>query len=166
MNEQLNWYVLYTRPNNEKKVFNELNKRDITTFLPTKKVTRKWSDREKKIEVPLFPNYLFVKVPTRQMWLALTVNGVLQYITFDGTPVVVKETDVAMVKKLLTGGSAIRNEECCVKGDKVKVSNGPLAGLYGMVTEKKGLTRLYVELEAIQRVISVDIDAGLLEKVK
>ncbi len=159
------WYVVYTYPNSEKKIYNELEKRRVTAFLPTRKVTRQWSDRKKKLEIPLFPNYVFVKVPPREMWMVLMVNGIVRFISFEGTPATVKDAEIEMVQKLLTECYEINDEDITLVGEKVKVKGGPLAGLTGSVIECKGRARLHVALETIGRAVSVNIDADLLERL-
>lgn len=135
--KQDNWYVVYTYPNSEKKIYNELNKRAITAFLPTKKVVRQWSDRKKKLEIPLFPNYIFVKLPPKQMWVVLMIDGVVRFISFDGAPVVVRDTEIDVVKKLISASSEVNNENFCIQGEKVQVKEGPLSGLVGRVVTQR-----------------------------
>ena len=158
-----NWYVVYTYPNSEKKIYNELNKRNITAFLPTKKVVRQWSDRKKHIEIPLFPNYVFVKIPPKEMWMVLMIDSVVRFVTFDGRPAVVKDSEIDMVIKLISGTNVVTNDNYCIKGQKVQVKEGPFTGIVGRVLSRKGTTRLYVEIETVNIKISVDIEAALLE---
>ncbi len=161
-----NWYVVYTYPNTEKKVCNELNKREITAYLPTIEVTRQWSDRKKKLEVPLFPNYLFVKITSIKMWMVLAVKGVVKFVSFDNAPKVVQDSEISWVRKLIQGTGILGREASPCKGDKVQVTQGPLSGLVGRVSSDKGLTRLFVELEALQQFVSVEINADLLQKIE
>ncbi|MBD0260072.1 MAG: UpxY family transcription antiterminator, partial [Cytophagales bacterium] len=163
MTKQDNWYVVYTYPNSEKKIYNELSRREISAFLPTKKVTRQWSDRKKNIDVPLFPNYLFVKVNSSATWQVLLVNGVVKYITCNGAPAVVKQKEIDWIRQLQLGCNPTTNDAFNRTGEKVQVKRGPLTGMVGKVAEKKGTTRLYVELETLNQTVSVDIDAALLE---
>ncbi len=158
------WYVIYTYPNNEKKIYNELCKRDITAFLPTKKTIRQWSDRKKWIEVPLFPNYVFVKVPVEATWEILMIDGVVKYVTFSGARAVVTEREIECVRRLLLGIDVSTSDFLNVTGEAVRVKQGPLAGMKGKVVCRRGATRFYVELESINHTISVEIDAALLAK--
>ena len=166
MIKQDKWYVVYTYPNSEKKIYNELNKREITAFLPLRTEVRQWHDRKKIMEAPLFPNYVFVKVAPRDLWTALSVTGVVRYITFDGAPAVVRDSEVDLVKRMLASHATVHNEALHVNGEKVQVTQGPLAGLTGKVVHKKGLTKLYIELETVRQTLSVEIDAALLSRVQ
>lgn len=161
-----NWYVVYTYPNSEKKIYNELTKRNITAFLPTIKEVRRWSDRNKTVEVPLFPNYVFVEVTPKEMWVVTLIARVVRFITFDAVSVVVKNTEIDLIKKLLSETNDVRPESFPVKGEKVLVEEGPFAGLVGRVTDKKGANRLYIELTSIHQAVSVDIDACNLGRLK
>lgn len=164
--KQKNWYVVYTCPNKEKKICHELGRRNITAFLPTMQVVRQWSDRKKSIEVPLFPNYLFVNIPPGERWVVLMVSGVVNFVVYNGIPAVVKDTEIDLVKKIILERTEISTGHCCITGEKVRVKHGPLAGLVGRVIGQKGMLRLYVELETIHQSISIDIDASFLTSIE
>ncbi|MDN5217521.1 UpxY family transcription antiterminator [Fulvivirgaceae bacterium BMA12] len=165
MTRHNNWYVVYTYPNSEKKIYNELNKREITAYLPTKGVVRQWSDRKKKLEVPLFPNYVFVNIPPKDMWMVLMVNGVVKFVSFNGTPAVVRDSEIDLVKRLSSKANVVSNKNFYIRGEKVQVKEGVFSGLVGKVMNKKGMTRLYVELETAHLMFSIDIEAALLKKL-
>ena len=164
--EQQNWYVVYTYPNTEKRICNDLTRRQITSFLPIQKVVRQWSDRKKQLEVPLFPSYVFVKIHSKDMWMVTMVDGVARFVSFNGTPAIVKESEVDVIKKIISGARSIRNESnCLTEGDYVQIKNGPLTGLEGRGVCKQGNTRLYHNLTSINKMISVAIDADNLSKI-
>ena len=84
MSTQLNqsdWIVIYTYPKFEQKIEKELIKIDIETFLPMHEVVRQWSDRKKKLTLPLFPNYLFVRTDSRNRWKVLAIKGVVKFLS-------------------------------------------------------------------------------------
>lgn len=91
-------------------------------------------------------------------------NGVVKFVSFEGGPAVVKENEIEVVRLIASHHYSVNNEGCPVEGEKVKVNCGPLAGLEGKVLYKNGATRLCIELEAIQQFVSINIDAGLLDK--
>jgi len=165
---ELQWLVLYTLPQKEKKVYLELIKREFEVFLPLHNVVRQWSDRKKTLSVPLFPNYIFVKTDQREMWSALKIQGALRYISFGGAPAVVGELEIELVKKLLYHNVAIKNEESFdfyQRGEKVKVKEGPFKGFEGEILERKSTTRLYLQLLTINRIVSIDVALNCLEKI-
>jgi transcription antitermination factor NusG len=161
------WYAVYTYPNNEKKVSKELNRREITNFLPLRKEVRQWSDRKNIVELPLFPSYVFVKVSPREMWRVLMVDGVVRFISFAEGPAVVKESEVELIKTITTSCNAVNNEDYLAKGEEVQVRHGPLKGLVGKVSlSRKGITKLYIELDTMQQTVSIEIDTTLLERLQ
>ena len=160
-----NWYVIYTYPNQEKKIYNELCKRGLNAFLPVTKVLRRWSDRNKLIEIPLFLNYMFVNIYLNEIWKVLMLNGVSKFVSFNGSQSIIKEEEIECIRKMMVAPGELRNEKSDIKGQRVKVMYGPLAGLEGKILDRKGLTRFYVALESINQIISVDIYTANLAKI-
>jgi len=89
------WYIVYTFPNLEKKIYNELTKKKIKAYLPLQNVIRQWSDRKKEIKVPMFPNYVFINSTERERFNLLKIAGVLKFITFEGKPAMVSEDEIS-----------------------------------------------------------------------
>jgi transcriptional antiterminator RfaH len=158
------WYVVYTHPNFEKKVYNSLQQRDIISFLPFRKITRQWSDRKKTMEVPLFPNYLFVYTTIHDRFKVLEVPGAARYISFDGTPVTITDNEISMIKKMMTEPDVMI--ESYLEGDSVKITDGPFTGLTGIVFERKGRTRFGVKLNAINQSLSVEFNRSSIAKIQ
>src|SRR6186997_303962 len=98
---QAHWYALYTRPRHEKQVFEDLTNRGIEAFLPTYKVRRRWSDRYKIVEEPLFKNYLFVRMPIERYHDSLRPYGAVSFVKFDGRPAEITEVEVEAVRRLV-----------------------------------------------------------------
>lgn len=93
--EETRWCIVYTRPNAEKRICTELSKMSIKTYLPIQKVSKS----NKDLEMPLFPNYLFVNVNNAQTWAVLNVVGVVKYLEGDNkSPLVVPEKEIEKVK--------------------------------------------------------------------
>ncbi len=166
-NTQMQWHVVYTCPNNEKKVHNELHRHNIISFLPMVNVVRQRSDRQKKLQVPLFRSYLFVKIPQGQRYRVLNFSGVVNFVTYNGAPAILKEHEIDTINKFLANDVNICTEEPTPLGvgEKVRVVVGPLNGIEGVVLQKKGDKRLFVELKTIHQTVSVDIPLNYLQKV-
>lgn len=154
------WYLVYTYPKAEKKVDSKLREIGITTFLPMHKVVKQWSDRKKKLEVPLFPNYVFVCIPHRERFKALQVKGVVRFISFEGQPVIVKDAIVDSLKTMLTGSADVSNEEFYQEGMPVRISHGQFVGAEGTLIRKNGKNRLLVKINVLHTCVSVDISAS------
>ena len=95
------WHALYTRPRHEKHVFEELGARQIEAFLSTLKVRRRWSDRYKLIDEPLFKNYVFVCIDSDRYQDTLRPYGAVSLIKFDGRPAVIPEQEIGDVRRLV-----------------------------------------------------------------
>jgi transcription antitermination factor NusG len=95
------WYVLYTRPRWEKKVNVLLADKGFEGYCPLNKVRRKWSDRYKTVEEPLFKSYVFVHVEQSQLTALRAVPGVLNFVYWNGKPAIVREKEIIDIKKFL-----------------------------------------------------------------
>lgn len=157
------WYVVYTFPNSEKKVHTCLVQKDMTSFLPLQKVTRQWSDRKKIVEIPLFPNYIFVYTTSHEKFKVLDIDGVSRYITYNGSPATISEKDITTIKRLI-GNSEVVVEKY-LEGDTVKIVDGPFIGLSGVVFERKGKTRFGIKIASINQSISVELDISSIKKI-
>jgi transcription antitermination factor NusG len=141
-------------------------------YLPVQTEVRQWSDRKKTLEVPLFPNYIFVKITPSEWLKVLNVHGIVRFVCFEGQPAVIPDREIMLIKDLLSrninlsaGDSAACQAAGISIGEKVRVTQGPFVGLEGTVIEQQGHKRLFIKLETIERAISVDVSACSLEKV-
>ncbi len=158
-----NWYIVYTFPNLEKKIYNELTKKNIKAYLPLQNVIRQWSDRKKEIKIPMFPNYVFINSSERERFNLLKIGGVLKFITFEGKPAVVSEAEISSIMKFET--MVFEIEANLVSGDEVIIVDGPFTGLQGRLFLKKGKERLGVHLSSINQSLSVEVCSSSLRKV-
>lgn len=102
MNKNYKWYTLYVRSRHEKSVCQELSGQGIQTFLPLKHTRKRWSDRLKDIEEPMFPNYLFVKINCREYFQVLNLRSVFSFISFDQEPYVMNENVIQAINDIIT----------------------------------------------------------------
>lgn len=119
------WYVLYTKPRAEKRVADFLSNINLEVFCPMVTEVRQWSDRKKKVKIPLFTSYVFINIKERERYKAFDVPGVVKYLYWLGKPAVVKDVEIQVIQQWLEGGML---EEVSVShlspGDKVKFSSG------------------------------------------
>ena len=101
INSEYKWFAVYTRLNHEKKVRESLKEKNIEVFLPTKKTIRKWSDRAKWIEEPLFRPYVFVYVSNKEYYKVLQTPSVISYICFEGKAAQIKDKEIMFIKALV-----------------------------------------------------------------
>src|SRR6266550_1591603 len=160
------WYSVYTRPRHEKHVLKELNEKHIEAFLPTYKVRRRWSDRYKIVEEPLFKNYLFVNVDyDRRYYDTLRPYGAVSFVSFDGTPATIPAAEIEAIRRLVTCELPYSPHPYLKVGRKVRVKFGPLAGCEGILIRKKSISRLVLSVNLLQQAVSAEIDADCVEPI-
>ena len=162
MNGSSAWYVLYTRPKLEARVSKLLQDRNIESFLPTHRVLRFWADRKKYLEVPLFPCYVFVNTTHKERYQALRVNGVVRFVSFLGQPAVVPESQIHAIRAVLNEKMEFHTEPLFKVGQRVEIMGGPLEGIAGHLEEVRGKTRFIVNIDCIDRSLTIEIDRSLL----
>jgi transcription antitermination factor NusG len=95
------WYAVYTKPRWEKKIDAMLGERGITSYCPLNKVRRKWSDRFKVVEEPLFKSYVFVRITDKEMSAVRQVSGVINFVYWNNKPATIKDEEVDQIKRFL-----------------------------------------------------------------
>ena len=121
------WYVVYTKPRWEKKVYRLFEERRIEAYCPLNRVRKKWSDRIKWIDEPLFKSYVFVNVAEEELSAIRLVNGVVNFVYWLGKPAVVKDKEIEIIRKFLNEYEDVRVEPVELKKDtKVTIRKGVL----------------------------------------
>ena len=132
------WYALYTRPRWEKKVNNLLLQKGIEVYCPLNKVRRKWSDRIKTVEEPLFKSYVFVKVSDEDRTKVRMTDGVVNFVYWEGKPAIIKEKEIQTIKRFLDEHENVEVVKIELnEGDRVQVVAGPMMDQEGKVLEVK-----------------------------
>jgi len=163
--QQLSWYALYTRSRHEKLVEETLGRKGIETFLPLRKIKRKWSDRSKIIHEPLFKGYLFVQMKLEQRLQVLQAKGVVRLIGTRAEPVPVPERDLIAIRAFIEDEIPIDPYPYLKEGERVVVKNGKFRGVEGFLVCKKNQHRLIISLDLLQQSCSIEIDAANVEPV-
>ena len=159
------WIAVYTKPRHEKTVEKELQKKGFEVYLPLLKQRRKWSDRKKWVEFPLFRSYIFVKTEIKNALFVLQTLGVVKVVKFGGEVAVIQNDSIQAIKLMIEGGYSPEATDYFVKGDPVEVKDGPLKGLIGEVIRVDNHDRLLVRVDAIQHSVSVQINRAFLKSV-
>ena len=160
------WIAIYTKSRHEKVVAKKLVENGFEVYLPMLKEKRKWSDRKKWVEFPMFKSYIFVKTELKNSLFALQVSGVVKIIRFGEKIATLKESNIQAIKLMLEGGYNPKPIEYFIKGDPVEVKDGPLKGLIGEVTQIDRDNHLIIRVDAIQHSISVKIKRGFITQIK
>jgi transcriptional antiterminator NusG len=162
------WYVFYTKSRQEKKVRELLQKNGYEVFLPMQKVMRQWSDRKKKVEVPLFNSYIFVREMEHHIPSVLKIPGLSWNIRYNDKPAILRLEEYKLIQRFITTGLFLETTgveaDIFKVGDKAKIIDGPLAGMTGVLTGEGKNQRFNILLEGIQQVIQIQIPAALLVK--
>jgi transcription antitermination factor NusG len=158
-----NWYTAYTFPNTEKKVHSELSRQNILSYLPVQQVVRQWSDRKKKLIVPLFPSYIFINTDQKRKFDLLNIKGILRFVSFERKLAIVTDEEIASIKKVENAEFEI--EPHLVDGDNVIITYGPFTGLKGKLFNKLGKRRFGLRINALNQSLSIDILASFVKKI-
>jgi transcription antitermination factor NusG len=159
------WYAAYTSANHEKRVAIQLGQRSVEHFLPLYESVRRWKDRRMKLELPLFPGYVFVRMALRDRLKVLQVPGVACLVGFGGLPCALPETEIEAVQTCLARKAGLEPHPYVEVGRRVRVKAGPLCGLEGMVVRRKNRSRFVISLELIKRSVAVEVEALEVEPV-
>lgn len=161
-NEVAHWYAAYTLANHERGVAEQLVRKGVQNFLPLYESIRQWKDRRVRLQLPLFPGYVFVRIALSEKLAVLRLTGVARLVGFGERPVPLSNEEVEGLRKGM--GSQLRMEPhpyvSMSKGQRVRILRGPLAGMEGVLLRNKGNFRLVLSIDLIMRSIVVDVDGG------
>ena len=157
------WFALQVRTRHEVAVANFLSAKGYEPFVPLYKNRRRWSDRIKVVEAPLFPGYLFCRFDVYSRLPILTTPGVVQIVGLNRAPVPVDEAEIGAIEQLVASGFPSQPWPFLQAGDHVQIDSGPLRGLEGLLVEFKGSHRLVVSVGLLQRSVAVEIDSALVK---
>ncbi len=166
MDKELKWYVVYTKSRSEKKINERLEKIGIETYLPLIKTLRQWSDRKKKVEIPLINSYIFVKANKLNYTSILNTEGVINFIKFENKHASIPDNQINNLKILMQDSNdiTVSNNEF-IKGEKIKIEFGKFKGYNGEIKELKGKHKLIVYIQALNTSFSLEISVENVSKV-
>jgi transcription antitermination factor NusG len=158
------WYAAYTRANHEKRAHEQLLQRSIDSLLPRYLSVRNWKDRRVRLQMPLFPGYVFVRISLEERLRVLEVPSVARLVGFSGVPAALSEQDMACLRLLAENTSAQPHPYLSV-GHRVRVTRGPLQGAEGILVRRKRNLRVVLSVDLIERSVVVDVSETDLEPV-
>ena len=159
------WIVVRSKPRSEKVAHNELVKKNIEAYLPLLKERRKWSDRKKWVEFPLFSSYLFARIDIKDSIFVLQTQGVNTIVKFGKQIAIVQNSVIEAIRLAMEGGYQLEPVEYFVEGNIVEVVAGPMKGVKGIVAKLKGQNRLIIKIDAIQQALSIQIESKFIRKL-
>ncbi len=160
------WYAFVTRPRHEKKVKSYLDGVAIESYLPLKKTLNQWKDRKKWVESPLFSCYIFAKIPYIYRYDVLKATSVVRIVGFNNQPTPVLDEEIEAIKIYLASNVDVNVHDGFVKGDEVRINNGPLSGMEGFLVDFRGRRWFEIYISAIGKSILVDCTENIVKKAQ
>lgn len=161
------WYALVTRPKAEKKVYERLLSSGEQVYLPLLTSIKQWSDRKKKVELPMIPSYVFVKTKESELNHLLSDIGVVRVFKYLKKPAVIQEKEIDALKILTSDSEKVSIVDCksFCKGEKIEIIKGPFKGLQAEYVQFQGKHRIIIKTVALGVVMEVNIPMSFVEKM-
>jgi transcription antitermination factor NusG len=162
------WYAIYTRSNFEKRVAAELSSKGVEAYLPTVTETHRWKDRNKQVDVPVFPGYVFVRFvdSPENRESVLRATGVARILGQGSTIEAVPDVEILSIQRLLLSKKALFLYPYLREGSRVRVIRGALRGIEGLLIRIKNENRLVVSIELLSQSVATEIDTRDLELIQ
>jgi transcription antitermination factor NusG len=165
MDEQRRWFAVFTRTHHEKRVAQYYAEREIEHLLLIGRVVRQWSHyRKVTLELPLFPNYIFVHISRRERTAAMQVPGALSLVGQNSIPAALPDAEIESLREGLMLRNAAPHPYLAV-GARARINKGPLAGRTGFVLRNKNGCRVVLTVDLIMRSFAVEVDAADVELI-
>jgi transcription antitermination factor NusG len=146
-----NWFALYTKPRSEFKAAGQLENIEVHYYLPTVTSLKQWSDRKKKITEPIIRGYIFIKADEKERLLALEQYSIVRCVTERGKPAIIPEWQIENLKKMLEYKGDFYVMNGLVPGKKVRIKEGPFAGVVATYRESENDKTISVAIELLNR---------------
>ena len=156
------WYALFLECNQEKRVALHLAARDIEHFLPCYESLRQWKDRRVKLQRPLFPGYVFVRIALVERTRAVTIPHVVAFVGPKALPSVISDEEIAGIRRALEY-RRIEPHPYLKVGQRVAITRGLLSGMQGILVRQSNGARVVVSLETITCAFAVEVDLDSLD---
>ncbi len=160
---ELPWFALQVRTRHETGIASFLEAKGYEQFVPLYKLRKRWSDRIKVTEAPLFPGYLFCRFDPQYRLPVLKTPGVIQIVGYNRIPAPIDEIEINAIQTLIASGLPTQPWPFLAVGDHVRIESGSLRGLDGIVVKLKENHRLVVSVTLLRRSVAVEIDSALVE---
>ena len=152
------WFALHVKVRQERMTAHALQRRGFEQFLPLFKIRRRWSDRIKELEMPLFCRYVFCRFHAEDRLRVLTTPGVEYVVGTGKVPVPISDDQIAALEAVMKSGASAQPWPFLRAGQWVRIEAGTLAGLEGILQDFRGSRRLVISVSLLQRSVAVEID--------
>lgn len=134
-------------------------------LLPLYRSRRRWSDRIKELDLPLFDGYVFCRLNPEHRLPVLTIPGVLHFVGTGKAPIAVPDAEIAALQAVMRSGAAAEPWPHLRVGQRIRIDRGPLRNLEGILVEVKGRSRLVVSVSLLQRSVAVEVDRDWVDPI-
>jgi transcription antitermination factor NusG len=162
----IRWFALQVHARKESFVASQLENQGIECFLPRYKSLRKWSDRMKEVELPLFPSYLFSRFDFQNRRPIVTTSGILQIVGNGRIAIPIADEEISAIQAAVRSGLPHQPWPFIEVGERVRVTYGTLAGLEGILVNFKGDHRVVLSVSLLQRSVALEVELAWLVPVR
>jgi len=159
------WFALYTKHQHEKTAAALLERKGIQVFLPVYKTVHRWTDRNQSVVLPLFPCYLFVRTVLEGKVEILRTAGVRWLVENAGRACPIPDEEIEAVRRVCSVGVRVQPHPFLKQGDHVRIRDGALAGIQGVLVRMKNQCRVVISVEPLQKSLSLEVDMANLESL-
>lgn len=154
----LPWYAIHVKANSEQRVRAHLEQKCYSVFLPTQRIRRRWADRVKIVDAPLFPGYVFCQLSGQYSAKVITTPGVLKIVGTGRQPAAIPDEEITALQRVVRVDADLEPWPYFAVGQMVRVSAGPLAGVEGRVISIGNAWRLVISVTLLQRSVAVAVE--------
>jgi len=159
------WYAVRVRSNFERNVSTVLDHKGVEQFLPTYVSRRVWTDRIKTLELPLFPGYVFCRIPLEERNRVVMIDGVVGFVGAGRQPIPITESEIHAIRTLAQSQVPAQPWPFLTVGQTVRICHGSLSGIEGILVRVKNSWRLVVSVTLLERSVAVEIDSACVSPV-
>lgn len=159
------WFVLYTKPKHELKAAIQIENIGVEYYLPTVTITKRWSDRKKKITEPIFKSYIFIYANEKERINSMAFKEIVRCVTFLGKPAVVPDWEIQNLKSFIEHSNDLVVTDLISTGTKVRIVDGLFKDVIGIVSSINGENYLSVSVDMLHRSVSVKLPKESIIKI-
>lgn len=165
MNCEVGWLAIQVKSRHELLTAKILSNKGYDPFVPLYRSKRQWSDRRKEVELPLFAGYIFSKFKAGAWGPIITTPGVIRIVCAGKTMAVISDSEIEVIRTVVQHGFKAQPCGYLKNGDRVRIEDGPLAGVEGILVGWENGHRLILSIDLVQSSVAVDINSCKLQRV-
>ena len=152
------WYAGYTAARHEKRIAEQLEQRSVEHFLPLYQTIHRWRNGRHRVELPIFPGYVFVRIALRERLRVLEIPGFVRLVGFSSIPCALPDAEIEAMRNALKTGTKAEPYPYLTIGTRVEIRDGPLQGMTGILLRRRGQCRVVLSIDLIQRFMVVEVE--------